>query len=417
MDSKMLRRALLMVTLFVAMVFVIIILINDNNKKSNTTANDSSIEEVDIADENGMILGSDLKAWMNDETFFDAKVIGDGRYDNENGKPLVVSTSSIEKDLRIKLLDENGNLIKGKLFSISLSEDIKASDDDMDGVIHIMDLKPGDYKLLVDELAGFIVPTDPILCNVKARVSYKAIDDISYLIKTEAEVDSKTEDTAINDAAEESSGNSAIKTVDGAKFGIDVSKYNGLIDWKKAKESGVEFAIIRCGYRGSSSGVLVVDPFYEINMNGAIEAGIPVGVYFFTQATNNVEAVEEASAVINLIGQYELTYPIFVDTESAGGKGRADNLEVIQRSQVVQTFCETIRNGGYTAGVYASRNWFNKKLDVTKLSADNVTWLAEYDDKPSYGGTYQLWQYSSAGKVNGIEGNVDMNISYLSVEE
>ena len=417
MDSKMLRRALLMVTLFVAMVFVMIILINDNNKKTNAKATDTPITETEIADESGMIIGSDLNAWMNDETFFDAEVIGDGRYDNEKGKQLVVSTSSVEKDLRIKLLDENGNLIKGSQFSVVVGESITATDEDMDGVIHIMDLKPGDYQVAVNEMAGFIVPTEPILCNVRAKVSYKAIDDISYLIKTEADVDPRLDDTAVNDAAKESSGNSAIKTIDGARFGIDVSKYNGIIDWAKAKESGVEFAIIRCGYRGSSTGALVMDPFYEVNINGALDAGVPVGVYFFTQAVNNVEAVEEASAVLNLIGGYKLTYPVFIDTEGAGGRGRADNLEVLDRSQIVQTFCETIRNGGYTAGIYASRNWFNNKLDVTKLSADNVTWLAEYDDKPTYGGTYQLWQYSSAGRVNGIEGNVDMNISYLSVEE
>ena len=152
-------------------------------------------------------------------------------------------------------------------------------------------------------------------------------------------------------------------------------------------------------------------------MEGAIENNIPVGIYFFTQAINDIEAVEEASAVLSLIKDYDITYPVYIDTEGAGGQGRADSLEVSERSKICQTFCETIRSGEYKAGIYASKNWFNKKLDITKLSADNVTWLAEYQDEPSYGGTYQMWQYSSGGRVNGIEGRVDFNLSYLDTQE
>ena len=105
------------------------------------------------------------------------------------------------------------------------------------------------------------------------------------------------------------------------------------------------------------------------------------------------------------------------EISSAGGKGRADALEVQTRSKVLQAFCETIRSGKYKAGIYASKNWFNKRLDISKLSADNVTWLAEYADKVSYGATYQIWQYSSAGRIPGIEGRVDMNLSYLDTSD
>lgn len=421
MDSKMLLKAMFIVTLFVAMMFIIILLVNgygtDSNKKKELFADKQ--QEDAVAEADGMIIGSDLYAWMQDETFFDEEKIGDGKYDNTNGQELVVSASSVEKDLRIRISDSSGKLVKGKLFEILLGGSASYKDEDMDGVIHISDLSPGDYEISLTEVAGYIVPERPLRCTVKAKVDYKAIADISYLIKTEADIDASKEDTAENGADEEgeAGGNSAIKTVDGAKFGIDVSKYQKEIDWEEVKKSGVEYAIIRCGYRGSSTGAIVVDPYFDKNMQGAAEAGIPVGVYFFTQATNNVEAVEEASAVLSLIKPYKLTYPIFVDTEGAGGKGRADNMEVIDRSFAVQTFCETIRTGGYTAGVYASKNWFNNKLDVTKLSADNVTWLAEYKEKPTYGGTYQLWQYSSSGSISGIEGRVDMNLSYLKVSE
>ena len=417
MDSKILRRALLVVTLFVAIIFIIILLLNgvfDTGKSVATVTTEES--DGPVADKDGRIVGSDLDAWKYDETFFDENLIGGGKYNNTKGEPLVLSASSVERDLRIRISDANGRLAKGKQFEVTIGGTVVLVDEDMDGVIHATNLKPGDYEVQLSQTAGYIVPTEPMVCTVKAKVDYNVISDISYLIKTEADVDPAKEDTAVNDAAEVSSGNSAIKTVDGASFGIDVSKYNGTIDWERAKNAGVKFAIVRCGYRGSSTGAIVVDPYFTANMEGAAKAGVPVGVYFFTQAVNSVEAVEEASAVVDLIKIYDLKYPVFIDTEGAGGAGRADGLEVDDRSYIVQTFCETMRNAGYTAGVYASKNWFNKKLDITKLSADNVTWLAEYNDKPTYGGTYQMWQYSSAGSIDGIEGRVDMNISYLDTE-
>ena len=416
MDSKILRRALLVVTLFVAIMFIIVLMANGVFNKKTSPQADLADAEEEIADADGRIIGSDLDAWKYDETFFDETLIGDGKYNNTKGEPLVLSASSVEKDLRIRIADANGRLARGKQFEVTVGGTLVVTDDDMDGVIHVSNLKPGDYEVLLNQTAGYIVPTEPMLCTVKAKVEYKAIDDISYLIKTEADIDASMEDTAVNDAAEESSGNSAIKTIEGARFGIDVSKYNGAIDWNKVKSAGVDFAIIRCGYRGSSTGAIVVDPYFNTNIEKATAAGLPVGIYFFTQAVNTVEAVEEASAVAEMIKNYDITYPVFIDTEGAGGHGRADNLGKNDRSYVVQTFCETIRNSGYTAGVYASKNWYNNRLDITKLSADNVTWLAEYNDKPTYGGTYQIWQYSSAGSIDGIEGKVDMNISYLDVE-
>jgi len=181
----------------------------------------------------------------------------------------------------------------------------------------------------------------------------------------------------------------------------------------------VEFAIIRAGYRGSSSGSLVVDPYFEQNIKGALDNGINVGIYFFTQAIDEREAVEEASIVLSLIKGYDVTYPVFIDSEGAGGNGRADNLDVPTRSKVCQAFCETIRSGGYAAGVYASKNWLNNRLDITKFSGDNVIWLAEYrnEDEPTYGGTYGLWQYTSSGRLNGIEGRVDFNLCFWGFDE
>ena len=181
------------------------------------------------------------------------------------------------------------------------------------------------------------------------------------------------------------------------------------------KEEGVGFAIIRAGYRGSVTGSLVEDYYFKRNIEGAIQAGIPVGVYFFTQATNQVEAVEEASMVLTLCQDYQLTYPIFIDTEGAGGEGRADKLDAKTRTAVCEAFCETIRNSGHQAGIYASKNWFNDRLDTSRLP-DNITiWLAEYADAPTYEKKYHMWQYSSSGRILGIEGRVDLNLSFLDI--
>lgn len=194
-------------------------------------------------------------------------------------------------------------------------------------------------------------------------------------------------------------------------MGIDVSKHNGTINWSAVKNSGVNYVIIRCGYRGSATGVLVEDPMFKTNIQGAISAGLKVGVYFFSQAVNEVEAVEEASMAVSLIRKYNITYPVYMDVEAANG--RADGLNASARTQVIKAFCETIRNSGYTAGVYANKTWLNSMMNVGSLGSYKI-WLAQYAATPTYSGRYEMWQYSSTGKIAGISGNVDLNISYMS---
>ena len=194
-------------------------------------------------------------------------------------------------------------------------------------------------------------------------------------------------------------------------FGIDVSKWNGNIDWNAVKNSGVSYVIIRCGYRGSTTGALIEDPKFRANIQGAANAGIKVGIYFFTQAVNEVEAVEEASMVLGLIKGYNISYPVFLDVESSGG--RADGISASTRTAVCKAFCQTIQNSGYKAGVYANKTWFNEKIETPSLTGYKI-WLAQYAATPSYSRTrYDMWQYSSKGSVPGISGNVDMNTSYM----
>ena len=193
-------------------------------------------------------------------------------------------------------------------------------------------------------------------------------------------------------------------------MGIDVSKWNGNIDWEAVSNSGVSYVIIRCGYRGSSEGKLIEDPKFAANIKGATSAGLKVGIYFFTQAVDEIEAVEEASMVLEQIKGYKISYPVFLDVEPSGG--RADSIDRATRTAVCKAFCETINGAGYTAGIYANKTWLTGKLNAGELNAYKI-WLAQYAAEPTYNGKYDLWQYKSSGKVTGIKGNVDMNLSYL----
>lgn len=195
-------------------------------------------------------------------------------------------------------------------------------------------------------------------------------------------------------------------------LGIDVSKYQPSINWESVKASGVNFVIIRCGYRGASTGSLIQDPYFTSHIKGAKDVGLKVGIYFFSTALNEAEAVEEASMCAALCEGYGINYPVFLDVESSSRPGY-NSLSVDQRTSNIKAFCSTISSAGYTPGLYANKTWLTEKINTSALSCK--IWLAQYNAAgPTYTGHYDIWQYTSKGSVNGISGNVDMNKSYLS---
>ncbi len=194
-------------------------------------------------------------------------------------------------------------------------------------------------------------------------------------------------------------------------LGIDVSKYQPNINWASVKASGISYVIIRCGYRGASTGALIEDPYFRSHIKGAKAAGLKVGVYFFTTAVTEAEAVEEASMCAALCSGYGLNYPVFMDCESSGRPGYM-NLSAAQRTSIIKAFCSTIRSAGYTPGVYANKTWLTSYMNTSELGGYKI-WLAQYNSTVTYKGRYDLWQFTSKGSVNGISGNVDMNQSYL----
>lgn len=195
--------------------------------------------------------------------------------------------------------------------------------------------------------------------------------------------------------------------------GIDVSTYQGEIDWEKVAASGVKYAFIRLGYRGYESGLLVKDDRFEENIRGALQNGVAVGVYFVTQAISVEEAVEEAQFVMENIRPYNVTWPIVLDIEdAASATARTAELSQQARTDHAIAFCEIIKESGYTPMLYCNIRWFIEKLDITRI-ADYDKWFAQYFRKPFFPYTFQVWQYSSTGRVDGINGNVDFNISFV----
>ena len=202
--------------------------------------------------------------------------------------------------------------------------------------------------------------------------------------------------------------------------GIDVSAYNGTINWGNVKRSGIDFAMIRVGYRGyGKAGNFREDANFRTNIKAANQLDLPVGIYFVTQAITEAEAIEEANWVLNKIKGYNVKYPIAIDIEEPGLESPSDiprtqNLDKNTRTYLASVFCKTIQNAGYTPIIYTNLNWAYNYLNMTDLSQYD-TWIARHREinlGPGYKWDYSMWQYSSTGTVNGILGNVDLNICY-----
>ena len=265
----------------------------------------------------------------------------------------------------------------------------------------------GDNQYRAAAYADYYTATKFFLMEETRYTGWQTLDGKVYFFKADG---SKVTGEQVIQGAKYNFASDGSLVVGSGTMGIDVSKWNGSIDWNAVKNSGVNYVIIRVGYRGSSQGALIEDPKFKTNIKGATAAGLKVGVYFFTQAVDEVEAVQEASMVLDRISGYKISYPVFLDVEGSGGRG--DAIDSATRTAVCKAFCNTIKNAGYTPGVYANKTWLTSKMDAGALSGYKI-WLAQYAKTPTYTGRYDLWQYRSDGKVSGISGKVDLNISYL----
>lgn len=195
-------------------------------------------------------------------------------------------------------------------------------------------------------------------------------------------------------------------------MGIDVSKYQGSIDWEKVAADGVEFVFLRLGLRGYESGKLVEDETFQANIQGALAHGIKVGVYFFSQAVTEAEAVEEANFVLERIAPYQIDCPVVFDVEKVGSStARMNQLTPQERTNVTIAFLDTIEAAGYKSMFYHNMETALLLLELERLE-NYDKWFAYYGEDLYYPYAYGVWQYSEKGSVNGIKGEVDMNIAF-----
>lgn len=194
------------------------------------------------------------------------------------------------------------------------------------------------------------------------------------------------------------------------RLGVDVSFYQGEVDWAAVAASGVQFAMIRCGYRGATEGQLFEDETFRQNMEGALAAGLAVGVYFFSQSTGAVEAAEEANYVLALIRDYDVTMPVVFDWEPLDDSRSSDvDTDALTASAVV--FCEMVKDAGYQPCVYFYRTLAYHDYDLTRLTGYQL-WVGAPGDAPDFYYAHSMWQFSFTGSVNGIAGEVDLDLAF-----
>jgi len=256
--------------------------------------------------------------------------------------------------------------------------------------------------------------------------SREVIDPYAGMVQVESGFGNKMwvtlhEDVPVNELGEDDfSGGKYIGTDYTVLEGIDVSEHQGDVDWAAVAADGVDFAIIRAGYRGYSEGGLFVDDWFFENMDGAIENGLDIGVYFFSQATSAEEAVEEADFLIKeMLSQYThetFALPVFYDWESiTTDEARTDGLGGDVITECALAFCSRIAELGYTPGVYAYRNLGYYSYDLPRMT--HLTWwAAALNDYPDFYYKHDFWQYSVSGDVDGIDGDVDRNMMFISNE-
>jgi len=229
-----------------------------------------------------------------------------------------------------------------------------------------------------------------------------------------------------DDAKLEDSKNTAGKT-EVITYGIDVAKWQGVIDWKQVKESGVDFAIIRIGYRTQVDGTIYEDPYARYNLQEAEANGIMIGVYFFSTAVNKKEAIEEAKWVTDFIAPYPITYPVVYNCEGfTNPESRQYNLTKDERSEIAMAFLDYVKEQGYEPMFYAAKNELenNAQWNTDKLSSKYKIWVAQYPEegytstsRSTYSGEHAMWQYTNKGEVKGIKGAVDINIAYFAYDK
>lgn len=372
------------------------------------------------------------------------------------GTRLYISTLSTEHDLIVLVRDEAGRAVEGERFEIILSSEDAGQQSyytTETGRCYIVELPGGEYTVSLGEQDGYYAGS--VAAKVEEEARYQAIADVSELLgildmsqmsldEIKGNLPISTHDIIAQELSGSSNwvhenGHTYYKNPDGSyavglkkiggrlcyfnqfgqmasSLGVDVSCFNGAVNWQLVKEQGVDFAIVRIGGRGWESGLVYTDSMALDHILGAKNAGLKVGAYFYSAAINAAEAIQEASVVLEKLGGMGLEMPVYIDMElsSRFPSGRADALSKAQRLEIVSAFCKTIENSGYDAGIYSGESLLSNSLDHRALSRYSV-WLANYTENntlPTYPHDYHIWQFTDRGRVAGMSGNVDINVIF-----
>lgn len=279
-------------------------------------------------------------------------------------------------------------------------------------------------KRIIALLLAILLSVLVVSCKEKPKTEKESSEaaDINFNIAAEDDTkDPENIDNAqIDDGAKVDFAE--VKAKKGMQNGIDVSKWQGKIDWPKVKKAGIDFAIIRIGYR-AENGQLYRDSNADYNIQQAQKAGILVGVYFFSTAVNQNEAIEEANWTVSAIKGYQISYPVVYDCEGfKNNDSRMYNLTADQRTLNAVSFLDTVKKSGYEGMFYGSKSDLtdNTAFNIAEIEKKYKIWVAQYKNppypqsqKPDYNGRYDMWQYTNKGVVSGVEGNCDMVVSYF----
>lgn len=307
------------------------------------------------------------------------------------------------EDMYITVCDRFGNAVTGARFLLSLTtpdgDEILCSTYD-DGSCYLVELAPGNYVIsLISE--DNLVSCEDIICSVPS-VTHEGTS-LSALAPGLNRVDGKL----------------YYKTSDGRtakELGIDISCFNTSVNWEALREEGADFVILRIGGRGWGSGRIYIDKLFREYYESAYYADFKLGVYFYSTAVNTCEAVEEAEFVVSTLAGAPLDLPVYFDTEYSGDypNGRADTLTTAERESIINAFCSVIRQHGYEAGVYSGVYFVEHELSKASTASSSL-WIANYtrnSSSPNVPYRYSLWQYTESGKINGVRGNVDINVRF-----
>ena len=379
------QKIMLIAAVFVLAAAIVLtsVLIVRGNKKKRTAVIGETQTEVAVTDAELEVFGEDESVSSEEETTSAIMFEID-----EKLKNVQIATGDSKKDEDAEINRDYGTntsrlapakspRLNGRLTGVPLSSDS----------MYTSSLLP--LKYVNRDFMSGLIDIDGTLFNFDSSHNpirgHKAISDVQYYF---------------ND-------NGALSSM----VGIDVSHHNGKIDWAAVRAAGVEFAIIRVGFRGyGDEGTLKLDSRFNENVEGALNNGIQVGVYFYSQAVTVYEAVEEASVAVNYSRKYNITLPIYFDTEISNSEhsGRADRLTA---TNIAVAFCEAVKNAGYKPGIYASKTFYTDELNFSRLSNYEI-WVAHYTSETTdFKYDYKVWQYTPKGRVNGIPNDTDINIA------